>query len=227
MTAAATSDVRGAAGATPAPAATKCPRRFVVGTTGWNADDLDDPHIERQWERGRHEIVEGVLTRMPPAYFEGALPAGRLQRIVTIHLHTTGHSGDFAAEVDFVVNRKRVARPDLIFVTPQDHERQAQAHREHGTTRPWIRFGRLRVPPTLVIESLSKGHEEHDRDTKRGWYAAAGVPNYWLLDPYRRTLECLVLAGAEYRVDQVGRDRDEVKPALFPGLVIHLAELWP
>ena len=44
---------------------------FEPGTTGWTASDLDDPAIEREWFRGRYEIVEGVLTKMPPAYFTG------------------------------------------------------------------------------------------------------------------------------------------------------------
>lgn len=211
----------------PAPARAKCPRRFAVGTTGWSADDLDDPRIERLWERGRYEIVEGVLARMPPAYYEGALPVGRLQSIVVIHLHSTGQRGDFAPEVDFIINRKRVARADLIFVTPEDHERQVRAYRERGTPRPKIRFGRLMVPPTLVVESVSIGHEEHDRQTKRRWYAEAGVPNYWLLEPAARTLDCLVLEGADYRVDQAGREADELRPSLFPGLTIPLARLWP
>lgn len=222
-----TSVARRTAGATPPPSALKCPRRFVVGTTGWSADDLDDPRIERLWERGRFEIVEGVLARMPPAYYEGALPLGRLLRTVQLHLHRERIPGDLAPEVDFIVNRKRVARPDLIFVTPEDHERQTRVHRAQGTPRPNVRFGRLRVPPTLVLESVSLGHEEHDRETKRRWYAEAGVRHYWLLDPYRRTFDALVLAGAEYKIDQAGRESDEVRPSLFPGLVIPLATLWP
>lgn len=46
-------------------------RPFEPGTTGWTVHDLDDPEIERQWFQGRYEIVEGVLTKIPPAYFAG------------------------------------------------------------------------------------------------------------------------------------------------------------
>lgn len=199
-------------------------RRFKVGTTGWTADDLDDPRFAGDWERGRYEIVEGVLTLMPAAFFDGVLPVGRLQKLLVVHLHLANGPGDFTPEVDFVVGRKRVARPDLIFTTPDDQQRQAEANRRRG--RSPYRFGRLLVPPTLVIEAVSPGHEEHDRDTKRRWYAEAGVPNFWILDGYARSLECLTLAGQKYRIDQAGREGDEVRPALFPGLVIPLADLW-
>jgi Uma2 family endonuclease len=201
-------------------------KRFKVGTIGWTADDLDDPEIERRWERGRYEIVEGVLTRMPAAYFEGAFPLGRLLIRIQRHLDAHGPAGDFAPEVDLILNRRRVAVADLIFMTPEDVRRQREAHARHGRPRPGVRFGRLRVPPTLVIESVSPGHAEHDTETKSRWYAEAGVPNYWLLRAYRRALDCLVLEGDTYRVDQAGRENDQVRPSVFPGLVLSLAELW-
>ena len=49
-------------------------KRFVAGTLGWTADDLDDPRIERLWDQGRYEIVEGVLTQMPPPQLDTSPP---------------------------------------------------------------------------------------------------------------------------------------------------------
>ena len=37
---------------------------------------------------------------------------------------------------------------------------------------------------------------------------------------------CLVLEGKEYRVDQMGRGNEQVRPSLFRGLVVALGELW-
>jgi Uma2 family endonuclease len=199
-------------------------RKFQVGTTGWTAEDLDDPRFAAEWERGRYEIVEGVLTLMPAAYLDGTLPLSRLRRLVERHLDATNGSGEFAGETDLIAGRKRVARADLLFVTQDDLRKQEAANKSRA--RPHLRFGTMRVPPTLIIESISLGHEAHDRQTKRQWYASARVPDYWILDAYRQTLECLLLSGAEYRVEQAGRENDEIKPSLFPGLVIRMAELW-
>ena len=79
-----------------------------------------------------------------------------------------------------------------------------------------------------MIESVSVGHEDHDRETKKLWYAEAGVPNYWILDGYSRSLDCLVLDPPQgiYRVDQAGRSDATLSPSAFPGLMIRLAELW-
>jgi Uma2 family endonuclease len=52
------------------------------------------------------------------------------------------------------------------------------------------------------------------------------VPNYWLLNYSDRSLECLTPAGDDYRVDASGQGGQEVRPSLFPSLVIPLARLW-
>lgn len=204
---------------------TSHPRRFVPGTTGWTEEDLNDPDIEPIWDRGGYEIVEGVLTRMPAAYLEGSLPLRRLVRQVERHLEQNNLPGEFAFEVDIVVNRIRVPRVDAVLLTPAQLQQQAaiEAARKR---RKGVKFGRLRVPPTLVIESLSLDHEDHDEVTKRAWYRGFGIPHYWLLNPFRRALECLKLEQGEYETEASGRDSDQVAPSLFPGLTIQLATIW-
>ena len=203
---------------------------FKPGTTGWGASDLDEPGVEAMWFRGRYEIIEGVLTEMPAAYFPSSNSLYELQLRISLHQRAAGIAGRFANEVDVLIDEPRVVRADAVWMTPQDQASQmtAVASAPPGATgRPRDpKRTRILVPPTLVIESLSPGHESHDRRTKRKWYAEFGVPNYWLFDPFARSLECLVLDGGSYRVDQSGREDDEVRPSMFPGLVVPLATLW-
>jgi Uma2 family endonuclease len=102
-------------------------------------------------------------------------------------------------------------------------KRQEQANAERG--RKQLKYGRWLVPPTLIIESISLGHEAHDEETKLRWYEQLGAPNYWLLNGYAKTLRCLVLENGKYRIDQEGRDEAELRPSLFPGLVLPLKDL--
>lgn len=44
-------------------------RIFEPGTLGWSADDLAYLEFRRLWAEGSYEIVDGVLTIMPAAYF--------------------------------------------------------------------------------------------------------------------------------------------------------------
>jgi len=197
---------------------------FEPGTTGWTAGDLDDPRVEEQWLKGSYEIVEGVLTTMPPAYFIGGKALYRLMRAVSAFQDSHSLAGDFSVEVDLVIDDERVAKADAVWMTPLEQQRQAEAALRGGRSDP--HRSRILVPPTLVIESVSPGHERHDRHVKRKWYAEWGVKHYWLLDAFEQSLECLVLDAVAYRVDVAGRGDDEVRPALFPGLTLSLLTLW-
>jgi len=200
-------------------------REFIPGTTGWTVDDLDDPEIERLWCQGKYEIVEGVLTQMAPALFDGGSSLQELLFLLRTYIATSQPGSKIATEVDMILGTRRLPRVDALLLSPDDRVKQKQANAARGK-RKQLKYGRILVPPTLVIESVSWGHEAHDRETKRAWYAEAKIPNYWLLDAQQRSLECLILDGAAYRLDQSGHDADELRPALFPGLVIPLGQLW-
>jgi len=199
-------------------------REFEPGTTGWTAADLDDPSIEAQWDAGVYEIVEGVLTKMAPAYLDSTFPLGRLIFAVKRYLVEKQIPGDFGPEVDYVLAPKRVARVDAVFMTPDDFRRQQELNARTPSRR--AKYGRLLTRPTLIIESISLGHESHDRELKRKWYAEAGVPNYWLFDAFDRSIEALVLRDMEYETDCLARDEEEFKPSLFPGLIVPLKPIW-
>ena len=47
-----------------------------------------------------------------------------------------------------------------------------------------------------------------------------------MLNSFERSLQCFVLEGRDYREDVAGRDQQEIRPSLFPNLVISLKELW-
>jgi Uma2 family endonuclease len=200
------------------------PRDFIPGTTGWTAADLDDPRIEREWFRGRYEIIEGVLTTMPAAYFDAQFAVLNLIFLLKTHLRKRRQPAAFAQEVDIVVDPPRVVRADAVYLTPADRKLQAAAARREGRTD--LARTRILVPPTLVIESISPGHEDHDGRLKKGWYAQFNVPHYWLLNAFERSLRCLRLRGGVYDTEVVASGTETFTSSLFPGLQIDLDEVW-
>jgi Uma2 family endonuclease len=127
-------------------------------------------------------------------------------------------------EVDIIIDELRVARTDAVLLLPADARRQTRAARAAG--RRDVKRTRILVPPTLLIESVSPGHEEHDRRVKRRWYAEFGVPKYWILDAFAQTLECLRLKGGRYVRDVHGKGRRIIKPAAFAGLALDPGAVW-
>jgi Uma2 family endonuclease len=198
-----------------------CPQ---PGTTGWTASDLDDPDVEPAWVQNRYELVEGVLTKMPPAFFVGGNCVINLVTLLKAYSKEQGLNYRFAAEGEIIIDELKVLRADAVMLTPVDAQRQEQAARSAGKSD--LRRVRLLIPPTLVIESVSPGHETHDRETKRLWYAQFRVANYWIVDAFQRSLDCLRLNGDHYDVDAAGKQDEVVEPAFFPGLKIALREIW-
>jgi len=201
------------------------PRPFVAGSSGWTASDLEKPRIARLWDQANFELIDGVLTTMPPAYYDGQKWLRRLTTIIERHLEKVGRASEqFAFEIDIILSDLRVPKADAVLLTPDDERRQREANKRRGRVK--LTYGRILVPPTLLIESISIGHEKHDEVLKRGWYARAGIPNYWIFDPFRKSLTCLVLEGKKYRTDQAGKNNAKLHPSLFPGLEIPLGQIW-
>lgn len=65
---------------------------------------------------------------------------------------------------------------------------------EGAVGRPTAR----RIRRTLVMEVVSGGPQDRKRDLviKRAEYAAAGIPEYWIVDPESRRITVLTLVGA-------------------------------
>ena len=80
--------------------------------------------------------------------------------------------------------------------------------------------------PDLAIEVVSESSARYDRMTKLAWYAAIGVPEYWIIDPGARTLERLLLQGTKYLVADVVGDDAVFQPDTFDGMEIPLGTLW-
>lgn len=85
---------------------------------------------------------------------------------------------------------------------------------------------RVYAPPTLIIESASEGHQQHDRKIKFEWYAEFGVKHYWIFEPLKRSLDCFVLTRGKYKLAANGAAPSKVKVPLFDGLVIDLKAIF-
>lgn len=76
------------------------------------------------------------------------------------------------------------------------------------------------IPP-LVAEIVTAGTTEHDMVRKREWYAKAGIPERWFIDPLARKV---TVERKGEKVEEV--DDGVLRSTVFLGLDIKLSELW-
>lgn len=159
----------------------------------------------------RLELDEGVISVSPNHtwYHQGA--AGALFIQLWQWAKQT-RSGVVLQEMDVRVGVGTVRTPDIVFVE------KSQIH--------LIQRRCIVGPPRLAVEILSESTVGLDRGRKAEQYAAAGVPEYWLVDPLAQALEILTNDGAAF-VQSARHERAAIfGPPGFGGLEIRLAELW-
>ena len=174
--------------------------KLTPGSSGWTCADLDRPEVARQWHDARVELVHGVVSEMPSPMFAHGTPLAKLAQCVGVYLDERESAGKVAVgEVDLQVSSTTRYKADGVVMMPEDllrQQRQQALHRPHDHP-----LGVLIVPPTVVIESISRGHESHDRVEKFRDYAAFGVANYWVVDAYRKAFDAWTLVDGQYQVE--------------------------
>jgi Uma2 family endonuclease len=106
----------------------------------------------------------------------------------------------------------KVREPDLVYMSASHVDRS----------------GKFWGIPDLAVEILSEGTAHKDRNIKRHEYAAAGIAEYWIVDPEARTVELLVLneSARAYSLAAILGAEDRLTSALFPGFSLELAGLF-
>lgn len=80
--------------------------------------------------------------------------------------------------------------------------------------------------PDLVIEVLSPGTKNIDRDEKKREYAHAGIPEYWIVVPDTQTIEVYHLDNVTYAHSATYISADRAETSLLPGFVLDVAEVF-
>ena len=83
-------------------------------------------------------------------------------------------------------------------------------------------------PPRLVVEVISPGkrNRERDRIRKRAQYAARCIPEYWLVDPEAETVTVLVWDNGVYPESKTTRGNEIIPSNEFPGLGLMSNQLF-
>ncbi|MGE3538236.1 MAG: Uma2 family endonuclease [Candidatus Tectimicrobiota bacterium] len=160
-----------------------------------------DEDVHAEWVNGE------VIVHMPPQQPH--------QRVVTFLLQLVGMFMQLfrlgrllLAPFEMRVVPQGVARePDLLFVAQQHLDRLTEA--------------RLNGPADRVVEVVSDDSVTRDRVDKFGEYQAAGIPEYWIIDPRpdAARVDVYVLdATGQYQgvpVDPDGRYHSTVLPGFW------------
>jgi Uma2 family endonuclease len=163
----------------------------------------------------RYEIIDGDLfvSRQPDLahQYVGTVLGSAL------HLWSTQSGKGITLQVPgLVFSDDNDVIPDLVWIS---HERRAVAADEKG---------HFRFAPELVVEVLSPGrvNEQRDRDLKLNLYSRQGVREYWIVDWCEHLVEIYRRDSGGLQLVTTLRDGDDITSPLFPGFACPVSSLW-
>jgi Uma2 family endonuclease len=154
-----------------------------------------------------YELFNGELIEVPP---ESGFNVGIAAFLFGYFLPIVGYLRVRPHGLELEVRGEpRNRYPDLTILR-EEHIQQLQR-------RNTIRLSM--APPVLVIEVVSPGELQRDRDyiAKRAQYAVIGIPEYWIVDPETQTVSVLELQESDYVVSAF-RGSDRIISVTFPDL---------
>lgn len=100
--------------------------------------------------------------------------------------------------------------PDIVFMRRENQSRSKNRYWDNAD---------------LVVEIVSDDHNSHERDhvTKRRDYAAAGIPEYWIVDPQQQRITVLVLEDSGYTTLGEFSPGQQATSQLLPGFSVDVA----
>jgi len=80
--------------------------------------------------------------------------------------------------------------------------------------------------PDLVIEIVSPGSVDKDRNVKKDVYERFAVKEYWIVDPAYQTIEVLRMENDRYQLFSFAEQEGKIKSTVLPGFELEVQKVF-
>lgn len=158
-----------------------------------------------------YEVVRGVLVKkpMPDLAHQEAVGAICYELCMLIKRKQLGVA---LLPVDVVLSPQDVFQPDMLVVLNEHRER--------------IQERCILGAPDLVVEVILPGSKLYDRVNKHMAYEQAGIPEYWLVDPRKQSIELFALESGKYHSLGTFSGEQMLPSRIVPQMTIPVASFF-
>ena len=166
-----------------------------------------------KWDNDiKYELIDGIAYAMASPSPEHQAISGELHGQLWQFLK--GKTCKIYAALDVRLNADSfddtVVQPDLLIVCDKSK----------------INGRSIKGTPDMIIEILSPSNTAHDLKTKFILYQKTGVREYWIADPFTKTIQVYILKNGKYSKGIIYRDDDIVPVYTLKGCEINLADVF-
>lgn len=169
----------------------------------------------RRWaesQPGYWILIRGVPMPSPSPSRIHQLLSLRFELLLVEAVLQRGLGEVYDAPLDVKLSEDTVYQPDLMVVLQEHQDRLRETHIEGA--------------PDLIVEILSPSTARMDLWEKRLDYEAAGVQEYWVVDPDSRTVELYAREGGRLIPVDRARGTGVLRSRLLPHLVVDVERLF-
>jgi Uma2 family endonuclease len=168
-----------------------------------------------EWDESVHcELINGALVMMSPPVTSHQRVLSRL--FLQLGKFLEGKAGEvFPAPFSLRLSPKNDLSDDTVFEPDITVVCDTSKIDEHGCI----------AAPDLIVEILSPSTARRDRTLKFSKYEEAGVREYWIADPEKKTLQMCILENGNYAISHY-TPAATVPVHVLPGCEINLKSVF-
>ena len=135
-----------------------------------------------------YEIIGGEKFMSPAASLDHSGIIMRLGMVIGTHLSNNKSGYVYPDDVDVHFSDGSLYKPDLVVVLKSNEKILAGRKNIYGA-------------PDMVVEVLSYSTRKKDLTIKKDTYEAQGVREYWIIDPWAKSVTVYLLREGKYFLD--------------------------
>ena len=177
-----------------------------------------------------YETIGGEKFMAPSANAYHNNVMGGIYTLMSMYVRQNKLGYVFTDSVDVYLPDGNIFKPDMVVIK-----------KENAAIINWQ--GGIHGVPDMVVEVLSRSTRKKDLTVKKDAYESNGVKEYWIVDPYMKTVDVYLLKDGKYNLDgaytkfteydweglseeEKSAAKFEIKVAIFDDLFIKLDDIF-
>ncbi|MEN9444859.1 MAG: hypothetical protein RIS47_1749, partial [Bacteroidota bacterium] len=186
-------------------------QKYVIATFQPEVEYTQEQFYELP-EEIPYQLINGKFVQTMGASIQHQRVSSKLHTFLNIFVMEHNLGDVLHSPTDIVLGENNIFQPDILYISVA---RQSQ-----------MQQNRIVGAPEFVVEILSKGTEERDRNIKMTQYGAYDVVEYWIVNPNEAFIEVYYNESKNLQLVQTAKPGDIIRSKAIVGFELEVARVF-